>query len=417
MTASRDPDRLIRDFFKEGLDELPDPVYDAVRDRIDQTRQRADVGLWRTALMSKTMQYGLAAAAVIVAIIGLRTLAVGPTPGSSPSAEPSATASATAPSSAVDDLLNAFLEARIAGEGAQQYLDPPEQDIPLLYATTSGAPYERAEFERVLGIEWPYGLTAFKVRLFAGDTVVEQLFFAGPDSPLLRYEVDGFGTDIAPTTEDGQPVAMPYTYFDGEVTLHAAHPWIFPDPNTYPNPFGRLIPEGPGVPPTTDGGQRHDGWDQLFLIADPAMGGAGCLTGPSSVDAAALAESIRSNRDLGATAPVAVSVGGGEALMMDVRIAAGTTISVAADEQGNFCDGGVLKPVFDDGSVGARTYFDNGLLTGQATGDWMRLYLVDVIEGTSMRILAIAIVAPESRFERAVEAAAPIIDSIEFRAP
>lgn len=34
-----------------------------------------------------------------------------------------------------------------------------------------------------------------------------------------------------------------------------------------------------------------------------------------------------------------------------------------------------------------------------------------------MRTLAIAIVAPGSRFERAVEAAAPVVDSIEFHAP
>ncbi len=86
--------------------------------------------------------------------------------------------STTPPSEAeITELLNGFLEARVAGEGAQQYLNVPEEDIPLLYATTSGAPYERAEFEPVRGIEWPYGVRAFKVRLFAGDTVVEQLFF------------------------------------------------------------------------------------------------------------------------------------------------------------------------------------------------------------------------------------------------
>lgn len=35
----------------------------------------------------------------------------------------------------------------------------------------------------------------------------------------------------------------------------------------------------------------------------------------------------------------------------------------------------------------------------------------------SRRILAIAIVAPEARFERVLEAAAPVLDSIEFHAP
>lgn len=361
--------------------------------------------------MGKPMQYGLAAAVVIVAIISFRTLTAGPTPGSSPSAEPSATASATAPSSAADAVLNDFLQARIGGQGAEQYLNDPEGDIPLLYATTSGAPYERAEFEAVRGIEWPYGWMAFKVRLFAGDTVVEQLVFTPPDGRLvLEYQPDGFGTDIAPTTEDGKPVAMPYSFFDGEVALHAAHPWIMSDYGLYP--FGRLIPEGPGVRPTTDGGERSD-WDQLVLMADPALGEAGCQAGPDPVDAAALAESVRSIPDLGATAPTAVSVRGAEAMTMDVRIAAGTTISVAADKQGNLCDDGLLNPVFDQG----RMYFGNGVATGRATGDWMRLYLFDVPEGSSMRILAIAIVAPESRFERAVEAAAPVVDSVEFHAP
>jgi hypothetical protein len=44
----------------------------------------------------------------------------------------------------------------------------------------------------------------------------------------------------------------------------------------------------------------------------------------------------------------------------------------------------------------------------------MRLYLLD-LPGGSARILAIAIVAPEPSFERVVEAAAPIVDSFEFR--
>ena len=44
----------------------------------------------------------------------------------------------------------------------------------------------------------------------------------------------------------------------------------------------------------------------------------------------------------------------------------------------------------------------------------MRLYLLDLPEGSATRILAIAIVAPEARFEDVIEAAAPIIESIEF---
>jgi hypothetical protein len=310
-------------------------------------------------------------------------------------------------------LLSSFLEARVAGEGAQRYLSIPEEDVPLLYATTSGAPYDRAEFERVLGTEWPYGYTAFTVRLFAGDTVVEQLFFAPPDGRLgLEYQVDGFGTDIAPTTEDGQPVTVPYAYFDGGVTLQAAHPWIMSDYD----PVGLLIPDGPGVSPTTDGGERHD-WDRLVLMADPLD--TDCQRGVGTADAEALADKIRSNPNVEATAPVAVSIAGAEALMMDVDIAQGAWICVSVYLGGDAFDSSVVSPVFDGSwaSGGVSGGGVGGVTSGGVTGDRMRLYLFDVPEGSNVRILAIAIVAPEARFERAVEAAAPVLESLEFHAP
>lgn len=333
-----------------------------------------------------------------------------PAPPPSEQVPPSSEAEVTA-------LLNGFLEARVAGEAAQQYLNVPEEDIPLLYATSSGAPYERGEFEPVRDTEWPYGFMAFKVRLLAGDTVVEQLFFTPHDDPehfpadgrlRLEYDPHGFATHIAPTTENGQPVALPYDSFDGEVTLRAAHPWVFHDGS-----FGRLIPEGPGVGPTTDGGQRSD-WDHLVLMADPAAVEVegGCQTSPRPADAEALAESIQSY-PLEATAPVAVSAGGAEGLMMDVKISAGAIICGPASGGGD-PEPGILNPVFDQH---ASALVDDGLITGVATGEWMRLYLFAVPEGLSMRILAIAIVAPESRFERAVQAAAPVVDSVEFHPP
>ena len=57
-------------------------------------------------------------------------------------------------------------------------------------------------------------------------------------------------------------------------------------------------------------------------MADPALGRDGLSDRPIPADAEALAESIRSIPDLEATAPVAVSVGGAEGLMMDVVVAA-----------------------------------------------------------------------------------------------
>lgn len=403
-------DRRLEDAISSWLEEtaperLPTRALDATFERTRRSRQQ--VG-WRTLLGRIQMPrfipaLGSAAVVVMAAVLALNFI---PALGPGGPSTPSPSTSPIGPE--VTATLNGFLEARVAGAGAEQYLSN-EEVIPLLYTTTSGTRYERAEFEQVPGIEWPHGYTAFKVRLFAGNTMVEQLFFAGSDGSLLSYERDGFATDIAPTTENGQPVAVSYGLFLGEVTLNAAHPWVINDNPTYPNPLGRLIPEGPGMPPTTDGGQRHEGWDQLFLIADPELLGGPCQGGPNSVDAAALAESIRSHPSIEATAPMVVNVGGAEALMMDVKIAAGTTIYMLRDVHGDLCRAGILSPV-----LGLAPGGPSG---NQATGDWMRVYLVDAPEGSSMRTLGIAIVAPEARFQRVMEAAAPILNSITFHAP
>jgi hypothetical protein len=99
MTASRDPDRLIHAFLHEGLDELPDPVYDEVRDRIELTRQRAFIGPWRTSDMNRYLKIGLAAAAVlVVAVVGYNLLPGSPASGGEPSASPSVSPSVSEPS-------------------------------------------------------------------------------------------------------------------------------------------------------------------------------------------------------------------------------------------------------------------------------------------------------------------------------
>jgi hypothetical protein len=178
-------------------------------------------------------------------------------------------------------------------------------------------------------------------------------------------------------------------------------------------PFGRLIPEGPNVPPTTDGGERHD-WDRIFFMADPAWVGTDCQTGPQPGDAEAhaeaLAESIRSDLGLEATTPVAVSVGGYEGLMMDVKIAAGASLCWNVTRGGDPTgDPGVLYPLVGSGT---ETLTGDGHLRGQASGDRLRLYLADVPATSGMQWLAVAIVAPEAHFERAVAAAVPLVDSI-----
>jgi hypothetical protein len=97
MTAPRDPDLLIRAFLDEGRAELPDRAYDAVRDRIDQTRQRVVIGPWRESQMSNFAKIAIAAAAVIAVVVSGINLIPGRSgggiggPGAAPSLTPAPT--------------------------------------------------------------------------------------------------------------------------------------------------------------------------------------------------------------------------------------------------------------------------------------------------------------------------------------
>jgi len=94
MTAQRDPDRLIRAFLDEGLTELPDRTFDAVRMQIDRTRQRAVLGPWRNSPMPAFFRYAAVAAAIALVVVVGAVLVPSGAPGpTSPS--PGVTASAT----------------------------------------------------------------------------------------------------------------------------------------------------------------------------------------------------------------------------------------------------------------------------------------------------------------------------------
>jgi hypothetical protein len=138
----------------------------------------------------------------------------------------------------------------------------------------------------------------------------------------------------------------------------------------------------------------------LEIVADPLPVETGCEPGPSPADAAALAQSIRSDPDLDATDPVAVSVGGVDALQMDVVAAPGASTCATGF-------GGPL--VLTDGGDAERGPSGMG-----EEGGRMRLYLLDLPERMPAQILAIAITAPDSEFDRVMEEAAPIVDSVEF---
>ena len=279
--------------------------------------------------------------------------------------------------------LEDFLQARIDGEGAEGYI--VWEDVPLLYATTAGARYERFEIERVSEPRWPYGGMDFILRLFAdgGDTVVEQ---------PISLEHDGFvESDGLPpratlayfhiasdTTENGQPVPVPYQFLDGTVTASAAAPWLkslhFED---------ALALDDQAL-------------ERVALAVDSLQ--VGCRPIPAAADAAALAATIQAEPDLVATAPVDVRIGGIAALQMDLTLAPGAS-ACPEGRKGS-------EPNPEDRIRG--TGFPLEL------GSRMRLYLVDVPEGSTTRILAIAAVTPDARFEAVLEAATPIIESIEF---
>jgi hypothetical protein len=113
MTARRDPDRLIHDFLMEGQTELADPVYDAVRDRIEQTRQRAVIGPWRISTMNRLLAIGAAAVAVlVVVVIGFRIFGSPTNTGGGGDATPTPTSVAvTLASGSFTVALNEFGEA------------------------------------------------------------------------------------------------------------------------------------------------------------------------------------------------------------------------------------------------------------------------------------------------------------------
>jgi hypothetical protein len=106
MTASRDPDELIRAFLDEGQTDLSDRVFDAVRHDIQRTRQRVVIGPWRVPNMNMFARAAIAAVAVLA--VGLawvnfgpsqsgRGVGAQPTPTPTPSPQPLPDAGALEP--------------------------------------------------------------------------------------------------------------------------------------------------------------------------------------------------------------------------------------------------------------------------------------------------------------------------------
>ena len=299
--------------------------------------------------------------------------------------------------------LGAFLQARIDGGGAEGLADLSEYDpltdvrvdrkIPLLYATSAGAPYERSELELVDGPGWPEGPMRFEVRLFTenDETVVEQVFSLERDGTgRLRpvYDIDkGLDGSRPGTTENGKAVPVEYAFLDGEVTCSSAYPAA---------PIsGYIWDQGPDVATVVGAHERR----LLLILADPRPIGPDCEEIPASADAEALARRIRSNPDLEAEAPEPVTVGGIPALQIDVVMAPN---AAACPWQ------------MPDLSSTTPLLLEHAPFVVQGA-DRARLYLLD-LPGGSAQVLAIAIMSDEDSFERALEVAAPIVESFEFHA-
>ena len=284
--------------------------------------------------------------------------------------------------------LEAFAQARIDGEGAELFADfPPvgylEEDlvrleIPLLYATSTGAPYEQSSFEVVAGPMWPEGWSRILLRMFAdgGQVTVEQRFLLAWDEShrlRLKYEFSESLEEGAGTIENGNAVPLEYAFLGGEVTYRAAYP-LGPSQEEERKSDRLAVVEGPNLSEPT---RRI-----LFFMADPRTLSQGCEAS-APTDAQTLARTLRSVPNSTATAPVAVTFGELSGLQMDGVIAHATTPCV------------LLEP------------------TG---GPRSRLYLLD-LPGGSAGVLGIAVAGDEDSFDTVLSWAIPVINSLEFHAP
>ena len=175
-------------------------------------------------------------------------------------------------------------------------------------------------------------------------------------------------TDL-PTTENGQAVAVPYSFLDGEVTFAAAPPW-----------YGEF--DHPTVM-RFEGGRARE---HVVIAADPLPVETGCENGPAPADAEALARSIMADPDFETTETVPVRIAGIDGLQID------GVVTAQWDTNWSLC-----YPMWTTNAQLFR----------------MRLYLIDY-PGESAQVLTIAVIAPETDFERVLEEATPIVESLEF---
>ena len=172
MTAHHDLDRQLTDFLRDGPTELPYESFDAVRDRTETTRQRVVIGPWRLPDMNKIVTFGLAAAAVAVALfIGAQLFGSpgggfgGPADEPTPTPEPTATLEPTTePTSAADGTIpvGAFTAARVdAGDPAITVSIPASGWTDGEIAIHKGDDADNVPEAAMLFWSWPAGTEFF----------------------------------------------------------------------------------------------------------------------------------------------------------------------------------------------------------------------------------------------------------------
>jgi hypothetical protein len=99
----------------------------------------------------------------------------------------------------VRSLVTRFMEARMAGSGAEPFLVDPSA-VSLLYRTTGGDPFVSYSIGSIAGPDWPGGEFQVRIRLSAEDAEVRQTLSLRRTDEGLRIGNSGY------TTEDGEVV-------------------------------------------------------------------------------------------------------------------------------------------------------------------------------------------------------------------
>lgn len=160
MSTDRDVTRIVRSWMEEGVTRLPDRVLDSVLDQLPATPQRHTFGLARRRPQMNTyLKFGLAAAAVVAAIvIGLQL--IGPTNVGGPSeATPMSSATGT-PMAQLNDYDQAPLPA------GRYQVDP---SLPMVVTVEVPDGWEASHGWVVIGPHGNQAPDGEAIRFYGGD--------------------------------------------------------------------------------------------------------------------------------------------------------------------------------------------------------------------------------------------------------